>query len=220
MTTNPTVVIPWRPARGRWANYAAVREFYLEHFPTWPVLDVPGPSVGPFNLAAARNMGVAYAAHRPESVVVLNDADTIPSPDSLELAVDLARSTKRVVIGYDTYLPSILIGGRHAEPVGEPIATAISGVYVTTPQAWWRTHGQDERFSGWAPEDYAWLVAYRAIVGEEPLRVAGRAYALGHDPAPRSGEHYDRMVARYQRYLEASSANDVETIRHLAAGGA
>lgn len=223
----PLVVIPWRPSRGRWRNYAMVREFYAEHYPDWPVRDMPGPATGPFNLAAARNMGVAYGGTMPDRVIVLNDADTVPEVAALDAAVLATMDDpERVTIGYSRYRALTPSGTQQAHQ-GVPLAMceaavvsiAISGLYVTTPRGWWRTYGQDERFLGWAPEDYAWLVAYRALVGEEPRRVEGAVHALAHPPAPRTGDAYEAMVARYQGYLAAAEAGDVERIRHLAQGG-
>jgi len=208
----PTVIIPWRAAPGRWLNYAAVMDFWTTEFPDWPVVSSPGPKEGPFNLAAARNMGVAYAAMAP--VVLVNDADTVPTTEGVLAAVELATEhPDEVVIGYSEYRSCVKVGG-----VYTTVPIAISGLYVCTPAAWWRTHGQDERFKGWAPEDYAWLHVYRAVHGKDPLRAPGHVWALDHEHRIRDGALYEQMVERYRLYQAA--AGDKERLLELARGAA
>lgn len=215
------------PRPGRWRAYAEVREWYAEHFPDWPVITDSGGEHGAFNLARARNMGVWRAAEGDlkADVVVINDADTIPEVGPLVEAVHLAASSGYMVLPYTEYR-SLMAEGTWQSRRGHPleachyfhVEVATSGVYVCRPEAWWSTHGQDERFRGWGMEDFAWLVAYRAVHGKDPVRVSGKVYAFDHPSAVKEGVEYDANVARLQRYAAAYDAGDMTRVMLLAQG--
>lgn len=221
------VGIPWRPSRGRWVPFALLQEWYATHFPDWHVHTADAdPNGDGFSLSRSRN-DLAYHASRYEyDVVILNDADTIPEPEPLRQAVRLALEHNATVLPYTEYR-SMRDDGTAMHLRGVEIDQcphftvpfATSGVYVTTPSAWWSVGGQDERFVGWGPEDMAWLVAYRILRGEEPLRVEGKVFGLGHPTAVKEGPQYEANVALYQRYLAAGDAGDVEAVRDLAFPG-
>ncbi|TYK45168.1 hypothetical protein [Actinomadura decatromicini] len=194
---------------------------YRDLLPDADVIDVDTDHE-PFCLAACRNKAVRTAEVGGYDVAVLADADTLPEREPLLAAIHDAEGDTRVHLPYDQYR-SLRRDGTDQLLDGIPlercahlvVLAATSGVYVTTPATWWACGGQDEHFRGWAPEDVAWLISHRLLLGAEPVRHEGRVYALHHDSPPKSGPAYDAAVARYQRYLAAGDAGDVDTIRAL-----
>jgi hypothetical protein len=176
----------------------------------------------PFCLAACRNKIVRLAETRGFDVAVLGDADTLPEREPLLAAIQAAADDTRVHLPYTEYrslredgTKQYLTGTRLEDCNHLVVPYATSGVYVTTPATWWACGGQDERMLGWGMEDVAWLVAHRVLLGTEPARHSGRLYALHHESAVKHGDQYNRNVERYQRYLEAGNAGDVDAIRAL-----
>lgn len=222
---NVLVGIPWRSQPHRVYAHALTLARYLELLPGAKVVDVDTDH-DPFCLAACRNEIVRRAEVGGYDVVVLADADTLPERDPLLAAIEGAAGDTRVHLPYDEYR-SLREDGTRQFLTGTPLEDcnhmavpyATSGVYVTTPATWWACGGQDERMLGWGMEDVAWLVAHRTLLGAEPARHSGRLYALHHESAVKHGDQYNRNVERYQRYLEAGNAGDVEAIRALVHGG-
>lgn len=219
--TKVLVAIPWRPQPHRLYAFDKVYDWYKTLFPHSVVVPID-TGHEPFCLAACRNRGVQFAEDTDAGVVILADADTLPEPDPLYAAVEACTTSGLVHLPYTEYR-SLRQDGTDQYLTGTPLPDcnhltvpyATSGVYVTTPQAWWASGGQDEMFLGWAPEDMAWLISHRLLLGAEPVRHEGRVYALHHDSPPKTGTAYDAAVKRYQRYLEAGDAGDVATIRAL-----
>lgn len=217
------VGIPWRSQPHREYAHALTLARYLELLPGAKVVDVDTDH-DPFCLAACRNEIVRRAEAGGYDVVVLADADTLSEREPLHAAIEAAASDTRVHLPYDEYR-SLRQDGTKQFLTGTPLKDcnhlvvpyATSGVYVTTPATWWAAGGQDEHFRGWSPEDVAWLISHRLLLGAEPARHQGRVYALHHDSPPKTGPVYDAAVTRYQRYLEAGNAGDVDAIRALTA---
>ena len=88
------------------------------------------------------------------------------------------------------------------------VTGACSGVYVTTPEAWWSHGGQDERFRGWGFEDAAWYLAHETLLGEPPRRHSGRVFALTHQQELREGVQYDANAGLMGRYRDAAASLD------------
>jgi hypothetical protein len=220
------VGVPWRPQPHRVYAHDLTIARYRGLLPDADVVDVDTDHE-PFCLAACRNEIVRRAEAGGHDVVVLADADTLPEREPLVAAIHGAASDSRVHLPYTEYR-SLRRDGTDQALDGVPlnqcahlvVPYATSGVYVTTPAAWWASGGQDERFKGWAPEDTAWLIAHRLLLGCEPARHQGRVYALHHESPPKTGPDYDAAVDLYQRYLTAGDAGDVDAIRRLVAQGA
>lgn len=217
------VAIPWRSQPDRVYAHDLTVQRYRELLPTAVFADVDTDHT-PFCLAACRNRGVRLAEELGADVVVLGDADTLPERDPLLEAIEQARYSRFVHLPYTEYRSLGATGtGQHRD--GTPlqdcdhvtIPFATSGVYVTTPATWQACGGQDERYRGWGPEDFSWLIAHRALLGHDPVRHDGRVYALGHNSPPKQGPAYDDAVKLYQRYLEAGDSGDVQAIRALVA---
>lgn len=221
--TRVLVGIPWRPQPHRVYAYGLTVQRYRDLLPGAGIVDVDTDHE-PFCLAACRNKVVRMAEAGGYDVVVLADADTLPERGPLLAAVEQARYSRFVHLPYTEYW-SLGRDGTDQALDGVPlnrcahvtIPFATSGVYVTTPAAWWASGGQDEHMLGWGMEDVAWLVAHRTLLGAEPARHEGRVYALHHESAVKVGDQYDRNVARYHRYLAAADAGDVDAILVLTA---
>lgn len=221
------VAIPWRitPDRARACELTVDR--YNKVLPDAEVM-LFGSEHEEFCLAACRNNGVYYAERAGFDVVVIGDADTLPEQPALIRAIHQAWDPDggrvRVQLPYTEYR-SLRRRGTEQYVNGTPlrecdhlvVPAATSGVYVTSPAAWWACGGQDERFRGWGMEDVAWLVAHRTLLEAEPVRHDGRVYALHHESAAKSGPQYDANVALYQRYLAA--AGNADAIRALVDEG-
>jgi len=215
------VIIPWRPQPSRLAAFDATSAWYLENLPGAEILTVDSGEV-PFNLARCRNVGMA-AVSDPDEVVIIGDADTIPSVEPLLAAIAAAATSGLVHLPYTRY-QWLGRDGTAAFFDGAPLATveatlvvgACSGVYVTTPRTWASHGGQDERFRGWGFEDSAWFAAHTTLLGSHPQRHDGDVYALHHETQLREGEQYEANAALRERYREAEPSP--EAMRALVFG--
>ena len=203
-------MIPWRSHESRIDALTAVTAWYFENFVEFKIHLVDSTD-DVFNLAQARNSGVALVAD-PTEVVIVNDADTIPDATALRIAISVARTSGVTHLPYTSYRwlgPSgtrQLQAGLHPEQCDHHLVPgACSGVYVTTPRSWASHGGQDERFRGWGFEDAAWYLAHTTLLGEPPRRNRGVVFALSHDLELRSGPQYESNAALMKRYREASS---------------
>jgi hypothetical protein len=203
------VVIPWRAQESRLAALDAVTSWYLDHLDGVDLRFVDSRDEI-FNLAQARNIGVA-SVDDPDEVVVIGDADTLPQRDSLLAAIEGAAGSGMVHLPYDEYrwlgasgTAQFEAGTPLEECDFEHVRGACSGVYVTTPRTWSSHGGQDERFRGWGFEDAAWYLAHGTILGGPPRREQGAVFALHHLAQPREGEQYDLNAALMERYRAVS----------------
>ncbi len=217
------VVIPWRPQQSRLAALDAVTSWYSENLGDADIrfVDSPDPV---FNLAQARNLGVASVADM-DDVVVIGDADTLPQRDPLLAAIAGAAHSGKVHLPYDEYrwlgasgTAQFAAGTALENTDFELVRGACSGVYVTTARTWASHGGQDERFRGWGYEDAAWYRAHETILGGPPLREPGMVFALHHVAQAREGEQYDANAALMERYLAA--AGSASAMRELVSESA
>lgn len=204
-----TVIVPWRESPSRVPAFEALQRWYAENLPEYQLRTIDATD-GIFNLAACRNAGLS--AIGLDDVVVINDADTVPEAHALREAVAAAATSGLVHLPYTEYRwlgdsgTSQAIAGRDLSEcdVEQVVATACSGVYVTTPRTWHAHGGQDERFRGWGFEDAAWYIAHETLLGSAPVRHTGRVYALSHVAEIRAGAHYDANALLMERYRAAS----------------
>lgn len=219
--TRVLVAIPWRPQPHRETGHTHTVNRYRALLPEADLVDVDTDDET-FCLAGCRNKAVALAETGGYDVVVIGDADTLPEPGPLHEAINAAaHDTHRVHLPYTQYRSlradgtrQYLTGRRLADCNHLVVPFATSGVYVTTPAAWWHVGGQDERFKGWAPEDMAWLTAHRLLAGE-PARHEGVVYALHHDSPPKTGPTYEAAVRLYQRYQRIAETGDLDALHAL-----
>ena len=206
-----SVIVPWRPQPSRVEAFEALQRWYSANVPG-SVIHTVDSDDELFNLSAARNIGMRSVA-KPNEVVVINNADTVPELGPLLQAIEDAATSHRVHLPYDRYhwlgragTAQFLAGTAPADCDYELVIGARSGVYVTTPETWWSHGGQDERFRGWGFEDAAWYVAHETLLGEAPRRHAGAVYALHHETQLREGPQYDLNAALMDRYTVASAS--------------
>jgi len=217
-----TVLIPWRAQPSRVPAFEFVVDWYRSHLGEIEVrtVDAPDPL---FNLAACRNLGMQLVED-PSDVVIISDADTIPQIEPLLAAIDAAATSGLVHLPYTEYhwlgaagTAQLREGMRPDDCDFELVRGACSGVYVATPETWRSHGGQDERFRGWGFEDAAWYLAHETLLGEAPVRHAGRVYAMHHVAESREGPQYDLNAELMQRYRD--SANDAEAMAQLVSAG-
>jgi len=215
------VIIPWRPQPSRLAAFDATSAWYLENLPGAEIVTVDSGET-PFNLARCRNVGIAAVAD-PDEVVVVGDADTIPSLAPLLTAIAAAASSGLVHLPYTRYQwlgaagTAAFFAGAALDAVEATLVVgACSGVYVTTRSTWESHGGQDERFRGWGFEDSAWFVAHSTLLGSQPRRHEGDVYALHHETQLREGEQYEANAALRERYRDAEVS--AEAMRALVFG--
>ena len=215
-----TVIIPWRPQPSRLAAFEATSRWYVENLPGAVVRTVDSGEV-PFNLARCRNVGIAGLPQ--DEVVVIGDADTIPSLEPLQEAIAAAATSGLVHLPYTRYQwlgalgTAAFFDGAPLDAIEATLVVgACSGVYVTTPRTWASHGGQDERFRGWGFEDAAWYVAHETLLGEAPRRHAGAVFALHHETQLRAGQQYEANAALRERYRDAEQSP--EAMRELVFG--
>lgn len=219
--TRVLVAIPWRSQPHRVYAHDLTVARYRELLPDADLRDVDTDHE-PFCLAACRNQAVRLAELGGYDVVVVGDADTLAEREPLHEAIDAARTSGLVHLPYTQYR-SLRRAGTKQYRAGVPLEDcshlvvdgACSGVYVTTPATWWSCGGQDELFKSWSPEDAAWMIAHKTLLGAEPIRHEGVVYALHHDSPTKEGEHYEAGYARIYRYMQAEG--DPDAIRALLA---
>lgn len=213
-TDDVALVVPWRETPDRVTALAVATRWWKQYGLTPEHHDTGSER---FNLAASRNLGVHQAAARGARVVVVADADTFPDQRPLLEAIDAARTSGLVHLPYTQYRSLGPAGTRRLaiddllphEVQYHPVAGSCSGVFVSSPATWWSIGGMDERFTVWAPEDYAFRIAHETLLGAQPRHI-GNAYALHHEdqPGKASGPDYEACVSLYQQYIDAVGQPD------------
>lgn len=163
------VGFPWRPTADRAPGFEIVQNWYEAVLPDAVMLPCDSGHE-PFNRAASRNLCVRQAEEHGADLVVVSDADTIPSPSGLQAAL-AAAIDGGMHYPFDRYL----YAGTDLQPGGN-----TGGIYVCRPDVWWAFGGMDERFSGWGGEDDAAHAAAEALIGK-PTTHPGFAVSLWHD---------------------------------------
>lgn len=214
----PCVVIPWRATPARVHAFEYVTGWWKTHRPLWPIITVDTAHER-YNLAAARNLGVAVAAARGHKLVVLSDADAVlADPTQVDYAVEYAQRG-------DFVLP--FTGQRYldqTETVGlleqgtRPLEEGGHGngaMYVCSVDTYQDIGGSDERFSGWGGEDDG-IVAAASTLGTL-CRVPGVVWSLWHadERRPVGTEEHRPNAELAQRYWDA--AGNIGSMRLLIA---
>lgn len=195
----------WRPTTGRTKAFRLANEFWtlqgsVRYFDSMH---------DQFNRAASRNATVRAAEKAGARKLVITDADCIPETAALEEAWEAA-DDGLVHLPYTT----CLVEDRNGEALAEFDFTC-GGVYVTTVEAWWAAGGQDERFTKWAPEDMAFWLAHRTLLGAPMVKHAGRLISMGHerDENRHEDSESDELVQLYRRYEKADGDREaMETL--------
>lgn len=185
----------WRPTVDRHRPFMIANEFWNQ-LGTIRYFD-SGHEI--FNRAASRNLAVQAAAAAGETKLVITDADTIPDHHAVteawrtadDTAVHLPYTSCQVLDVDDTVM-------------GE-FSFTCGGVYITTINAWNAVGGQDERFTKWAPEDFAFKMAHETLAGPM-IRHNGVLLSLGHnrDQHRHDDTETDPLVQLYRSYEHAN----------------
>lgn len=188
------VAVIWRPRASMSEAFEQAALWWRSHGVTVSFVDCPKPE---WSTAAARNEAMRSLG-RPGRALVIADADTHPEDlDSVVAAVEGATADPQAV-----YLPYRMCKVREPGSDGRVLGSfswSCGGIYVATPEAWWGAGGQDERFIGWAPEDFAFAIAHRTMTGRDLLRVDGTIYSISH-PANPGKERRNRPHPLFEQY--------------------
>lgn len=185
----------WRPTPDRTDAFNQARAFWDQLGPV-RFFDSGHPA---FNRAASRNLAVKAAENAGETKAVITDADCVP--DRLAVLDAYSKADDDYI-----HLPYTVcnVHGIDGTVLGQFDYTR-GGVYVTTTKAWWGLGGQDERFTKWAPEDFAFSIAHQTLYGRPFERHTGFLQSLGHlkDPNRHEESEDDPLVQLYRRYEAA-----------------
>lgn len=184
------VGFPWRPTPDRAPAFAMVSAWYDAELGCPQITADSGHD--PFNRAASRNLVVADAIEMGVDVLVISDADTIPSPAGLHAAIDAA-ANGGMHYPFDRYL---YVG------TDNPLGGNTGGIHVCRPEVWQEIGGQDERFTGWGGEDDQIYAAATCLIGE-PTYHPGWVVSLWHasvrDVGSERWQPNSELAARYHR---------------------
>lgn len=170
----PVFCVPWRPSPERTRLLDVVRAYYERTFPVsaWYFADSDGPE---FSRSQAINKAVEAAQYDGHKLIVINDADTMATRESIENALALTKQDQLTRLPYDEYIlmtqpetEDYIVSGRIN---GRIYDGAVSGVIVTHVDSF---VGFDERFTGWGAEDVEFAIRSKIE------RVPGRCWALLH----------------------------------------
>jgi hypothetical protein len=141
-----------------------------------------------FNRAASRNLAVREAERLGHWKLTVTDADTIPEH-------------RPVLDAYAAVTDHAVLDP--ADRVMGEFPFSCGGVYVTTVNGWFSVGGQDELFTRWSPEDFAFKLAHETLVGPM-VRHEGVLLSLGHGQSERAENEDDPEVQLYRRYEHAN----------------
>lgn len=202
--------VPWRYSPVRGALFDKVQDWYLQNF---SVPMFARDSTGPvFSRAQAINRAVRAAEAVDARVVIINDADTLPSQASLVKAVGLTLRDGKPRLPYDRYY---LMDAQKTKdyldvgllPTRGVYEGAVSGCLVVDVNHFWEVGGFDEDYVGWGHEDSD----FAARIQFE--RIPGSVYSLWHPQAPRDA-YAELNAKRYQERwgdeLESEPASRVD----------
>lgn len=206
-------LIPYRPDGGprdevfRWVTNRI--KFF---FPASNVYIGLSPE-GEFNRAAAIND--AYDQILDESVIIINDADTVWNPTAIVSGYHALMYDAKFVLPYETYhlldkassqnllnQPHYSIIVRSEYECEQTIyanpdvyhAPPVSGLLMMRSEDFPRF---DERFVGWGEEDVAFVIRTSELLGK-PHRTSDSVYHIWH---PRSKEYAQPHYGKNQKLL-------------------
>ena len=201
--TEPLVIIPFAgddPLRLH--NLQVVIDFYEDNFPDWP--HYLAQSALPFNRAHAINHTIQTYSHW--DVIVLNDGDTLCTPEQVQAAVDLATAEPVFVFAYTLYLR---LGqkvtaecGNWTDVLSAPaewgmINAGSQGCSAVRRSVYLELGGLDERFDGWGYEDLEFNK--RADEAGVSRRLPGELRHMWHGPRREDDSPYDADAADVAR---------------------
>lgn len=203
------IVIPWRATPSRLKPLEKVLGWYDKHMPEAEIFyaDRHGEL---WNPGGSRNDGVQMAQDAGCDVVIINDADTLPEISPLLEAVNLAKTDNLIhnpftfCKYYDETNTDMFYAGKPIEQCYELFTTpdACGGIFVCTPEAWWRVGGMDEKFQQWGAEDNAMLYAHSVITGHPFVKHPGTIYCLGHEKQEQDTNYVESRSVNHNLYID------------------
>jgi hypothetical protein len=219
MNMKIVTVIPWKETPSRKEPFQALIDWYQTNLPDIEIILV-NASDEVWLPSATRNLGVRKAQEAGCDVVIINDADTIPELHSLLEAAKLAYSDGMVhnpyrlckTFTYEESKPYYDGVKQLHELRGTEHVTANGGIYVCTPEAWWKIGGMDEKFKQWGYEDSAFEIAHGIINGCAIVKNNGTIYSLGHELQIHDAGYNDSNMNNrdtFMRYLLINNPEDM-----------
>jgi hypothetical protein len=208
------IVVPWRAAEGREQSFDLAWRYNNKEFADFKVYF--SDSVGErFNVSEARNRGCIQAIEDGYKTLVVIDADTIFSRDSVLEAVKEV-STKHVISyaythAFETNERTSHLLNIGATPLGELAESNallwghVGSGWAMSSEMFWDINGWDENFHGWGWEDTAFQKAYELLFNSEMYRAPGICYRLWHSERDSSNLEDNRL--RYDKLYNHPAVN-------------
>lgn len=213
------------PARDK--LWAFCRPIWEQGFPEWPIFEgVHSEDEGPFNRSKGINRAAAAAGDWDVALII--DNDCVSDPRGIRSAVDVARSTGRLVVAHDRRVmlneagtKRILSGysgdWTQARFVERVWSDSVSCAVAVSRSTWDAAGGFDERFVGWGHEDSGFHLACETVSGNI-LRVEGNTFHLWHPVSPDAAQNSPLRIANEQRHQQYKDARwNREAIQALTA---
>lgn len=224
VSVDAAIVVPWRPAAGREQSFDLAWRYNNKEFADFKIYF--SDSVGErFNVSEARNRGCIQAIEDGYKTLVVIDADTVFSRESILKAIEEV-STKHVISYAYTYTFEtnegssylLSIGAASFEEITEGKALTwehVGSGWAMSSEMFWEMNGWDENFKGWGWEDNAFEKAYELLFNSEMSRAPGTCYRLWHPE--RDSYSADNNRLRYEE-LYNNPDNNAEAMRSVLRG--
>lgn len=212
------VVIPWRPQPRRIDAFNYVIKWYEKYLPSAELIIIDSDTEK-FNLSRARNLGMKEAEKIGANVVIMNDADTVPSVAPLAEAIkavdDGLMHNPYTIYRFIPYEDSVKffngIGPQDIKLVPAIIFPETWwGVVVFRPEVWWKIGGSDERIIGWGYEDTAMAYTHSIVFGKDFVKHDGVMYAFDHETSRENTHRNDNNLGYYNsEYLSRRTPDEL-----------
>lgn len=215
------IVVPWRARPTRIKAFGLTVNRLMDQFPDSTVYYADKEDEI-FNVAGSRNQGCLSAIKDGCDMLLVVDADTLLSKESIKEAISKAAKNNCVCMPYTAYnrlsdkTSMFLINGQlsfeNASGLDDTsVLNHPGGAYVMSSSTFLLLNGWDERFVGWGYEDDAFSEAHKRILGKEFDRVSGFALTLFH--RDRDQDYIDLNSKRYMQYVDGSKEQVLEIIQ-------
>jgi len=215
------IVVPWRPRPTRIQAFSLTVNRLMDQFPDSTIY-YADKEEEIFNVSGSRNQGCLSAIKDDCDMLLVVDADTLLSKESVESAIIKAVENDCVCLPYTTYnrlykqvSTSLIDKEKSYEDLAVYGADSLlehpGGAYVMSSSTFLLLNGWDQRFVGWGYEDDAFLEAHRVYLDKDIQRVEGYALSLFH--MDRDQDYMEQNRQRFDYYKNRSKEEMVEIIR-------
>lgn len=217
------VLVPYRPRqRGgsdvRARNADVVWSWWHRRYGLQPIVgDDPNPDT--FNRGRALNAAALRAQPRPGDVLVLADADLVPTGSAIDAAVGAVALGHRGMVvpfaevRYLSEAESVAVHDHGGVMRDDPDLDGVwdrrstGGINVVSADLFDAVGGFDPRFEGWGFEDAAFDIACAAI-GAPTSWIDAPVWHLWHPPArDPNAPTYEASLALCRRYEAAAGSS-------------